>query len=53
MPVQEVLKDYTREIYPYEDLLSDPLPKGVDPTKLEVLIFYFFYIFIYIGISFR
>jgi len=34
--VKDVIKDYIKEVYTYEELLSDPLPKGVDPTRLEV-----------------
>jgi len=32
---EEVFKDYTREFYSYEELISPPLPKGVDPSRLE------------------
>eukprot|EP01132_Coremiostelium_polycephalum_P008291 gene8291-10187_t len=35
IPVQNVLKDYLKEIYTYEELLADPLPAGVDATKLD------------------
>ncbi|EGC37711.1 hypothetical protein DICPUDRAFT_46298 [Dictyostelium purpureum] len=33
--VNIILKDYLKEIYSYEELLADPLPAGVDSTKLE------------------
>jgi len=35
IPVKDVLKDYLKEIYTYEELLADPLPNGIDSTKLE------------------
>ncbi|KAN0039091.1 hypothetical protein ACTA71_001285 [Dictyostelium dimigraforme] len=35
IPVEQVLKDYLKEIYTYEELLADPLPAGVDSTKLD------------------
>ncbi|EGG17594.1 villin [Cavenderia fasciculata] len=35
IPVQSVLKDYLKEIYTYEELLADPLPAGIDGSKLE------------------
>eukprot|EP00026_Physarum_polycephalum_P000052 Phypoly_transcript_00052.p2 GENE.Phypoly_transcript_00052~~Phypoly_transcript_00052.p2 ORF type:complete len:674 (+),score=100.69 Phypoly_transcript_00052:1462-3483(+) len=34
-PVEDVLKHYLREVYPYQDLLGDTLPPGVDVKKLE------------------
>ena len=34
-PAQEVLKEYTQDLFSYEELLQDPLPKGVNPSKLE------------------
>lgn len=34
-PVEEVLQDYLREVYPYQDLLGDVLPPGIDVKKLE------------------
>jgi len=34
-PVEEVLQHYLREVYPYQDLLGDTLPPGVDVKKLE------------------
>lgn len=33
--VQDVLTEYTQEIYTYEELLQELLPPGVDSTKLE------------------
>ncbi|KAL0482627.1 hypothetical protein AKO1_014343 [Acrasis kona] len=33
--VMERLDDYTRKTYPYDVLLSTPLPIGIDSTKLE------------------
>ena len=36
VPVDDVLKDYLREVYSYAELLADPLPVGVDATRLEV-----------------
>jgi len=30
-----VYKDYIPKTYSYDDLLKDPLPPGVEPTKLE------------------
>lgn len=38
IPVDQVLQEYTRNTYTYQELLMDPPPKGVDKTKLEVLI---------------
>lgn len=35
LPVNEVLKDYTREVYTLDELKKDPLPVGVDPKRLE------------------
>lgn len=35
IPVNDVLKDYTREFYTIDELRQDPLPVGVDPKKLE------------------
>lgn len=34
-PVMEVLQLYLPKTYPYEELLKDPLPPGVDQTRLE------------------
>ncbi|EFA79075.1 villin [Heterostelium album PN500] len=36
IPVEGVLKDYLKEVYTYQELLADPLPAGVDATKLEI-----------------
>lgn len=35
LPVNQVLQHYLREVYSYEELLSDPMPPGVDRRKLE------------------
>eukprot|EP01111_Echinosteliopsis_oligospora_P019724 TRINITY_DN9673_c0_g1_i1.p1 TRINITY_DN9673_c0_g1~~TRINITY_DN9673_c0_g1_i1.p1 ORF type:complete len:240 (-),score=61.33 TRINITY_DN9673_c0_g1_i1:84-803(-) len=35
-PVTQVLVHYSREVYSYEELISDNLPPGVDATKLEI-----------------
>lgn len=44
-PVSQVLQHYLREYYTYDELLADPLPPGIDATKLEVWCrFFFFYI---------
>lgn len=32
---EELLKDYSRKTYSYNELLSDKLPEGLDQTKLE------------------
>jgi len=34
-PLAEILKDFNRTTYSYEELLSSELPTGVDATKLE------------------
>lgn len=34
-PVMDVLQLYLPKTYPYEELLKDPLPAGVDQTRLE------------------
>jgi hypothetical protein len=34
--VTDRLKELSRVTYSYDELLMDPLPKGVDPTKLEI-----------------
>lgn len=34
-PVEEVLQHYLREVYSYQELLSDTLPPGIDVKKLE------------------
>lgn len=31
-----VLQDYLPKTFAFEELLQDPLPPGVDPTRLEV-----------------
>eukprot|EP01133_Synstelium_polycarpum_P001211 gene1211-1400_t len=36
VPVESVLKDYLKEVYSYEELLADPMPAGVDATRLEI-----------------
>lgn len=33
--IKEVQMEYTRATFSYQELLSDPLPTGVDPAKLE------------------
>merc|ERR1712130_857588 len=35
VPVMSVLQDYLPKVYSYEELLQDPLPPGVDSTRLE------------------
>ncbi|KAL6066433.1 Coronin-like protein crn1 [Balamuthia mandrillaris] len=35
VPAVEVLQDYSRKTFLYEELLSDPLPPSVDPSHLE------------------
>jgi len=35
IPVMNVLQDYLPKTYAYEELLKDPLPPGVDSTRLE------------------
>ncbi|GAM20889.1 hypothetical protein SAMD00019534_040640, partial [Acytostelium subglobosum LB1] len=34
--VMDKLREYQKEVYQYEELLADPLPAGVDATKLEL-----------------
>eukprot|EP01097_Dermamoeba_algensis_P003886 TRINITY_DN2632_c0_g1_i1.p1 TRINITY_DN2632_c0_g1~~TRINITY_DN2632_c0_g1_i1.p1 ORF type:complete len:339 (+),score=106.17 TRINITY_DN2632_c0_g1_i1:151-1017(+) len=35
IPVQEMMEVYNQKYFPYRELLSDQLPPGVDPSKLE------------------
>ena len=35
VPVVEVLQRFTTKTYSYEELRQDPLPPGVNPTRLE------------------
>jgi len=35
-PVQDVLKEYTQDRFALDQLVPGKLPKGVDPTKLEM-----------------
>jgi len=35
VPISEVFGAYVRQEYTYQELLADPLPKGVDRTQLE------------------
>jgi hypothetical protein len=36
VPIDKVLEEYRKDTYSYQELLADPLPKGVDPSALEV-----------------
>jgi hypothetical protein len=36
IPLQDVLKDYTKDTFTYAELQQDPLPPGVNPKKLEM-----------------
>jgi hypothetical protein len=37
---EEALKEYAFRTYTYAELTASPLPKGVDPTRLEVCLSY-------------
>ena len=48
-----VLQDYLPKTYSYEELLQDPLPPGVDSTRLEVCKIIVYCVFIIANILFQ
>ena len=56
IPVMNVLQDYLPKTYAYEELLKDPLPPGVDSTRLEVckkIVFQYCSVYIRINLLFQ